>query len=200
MFFNICLTCLAFFLWFIFQVFDRLHPVGLCMSYGHSWSLLDIFGRSFNLAVIDAIKDGKRNRLIGDNINWKTGVHDERRDRHEHMNHAFGSAVIIIRTSILPICATIPHNNCILSFHEYLLSPDEWEDVRWEYAVLISRDVREHIPSPAFIGGYLPRLIEGPHSEQLKTSKQGCTIANIVLQWTKIWSCGQINGLLRKVF
>ena len=58
------------------------------MSYGHSLSLLEIFGGSFNLAVIDAIRDGKRIRLIGDNINWKTGVHDERRNRHEHMNLA----------------------------------------------------------------------------------------------------------------
>ena len=129
------------------------------MSYGHSLSLLEIFGGSFNLAVIDAIKDGKRFRLIGDNIKWKTGVHDERRGRHEHMNHAFGSAVIIIRTSIFPICATIPHTNYILSFHEFLLSPDEWEDVRWEYAVLITRDVRKHIPSLAFIAAWIPAKV-----------------------------------------
>ena len=95
------------------------------------------------------------------------------------MNHAFGSAVIIIQNfNFTDLCNNSPQQ---LSYHDSA-APDEWEDVRWEYAVLISRDVRKHIPSLAFIGGYLPRLIEGPRSEQLKTSKQGCAIANIVLQ------------------
>ena len=154
---------------FIFQVFDRLHPLGLCMSYGHSLSLMDNFGGSFNTAVIDAIKDEKRIRLIGDNVNWKTGVHDERKDHHEHMNHAFGSAVIIQNLNFSHLCNSSPQlMHTELSYEDFLLSSDEWKHVRWEYAVLISRVVKKHIPSLAFVSDHFPKLIKGPYSEQLR--------------------------------
>lgn len=69
------------------------------MSYGHSLTILDKYGGHFNSAVIDASKSGKRIRLVGDNINWMTNVHDERKDNHAHRHHAFGSACIIQNTS-----------------------------------------------------------------------------------------------------
>lgn len=154
----------------ILQVFDRLHPVGICMSYGHSLHLLDLFGGSFNDAAIEVVEDGKKIRLIGDNINWRTGVHDERKDKHEHMNDAFGSAMVIQNTNFNDLCDVSPHQlHTELTYHHFLLSPDEWVDLKWEYALLISRVVSKRIPALAFVADHFPALIKGPHSEQLKT-------------------------------
>ena len=145
------------------------------MSYCHSLSVLEKFGGNFNSAVIDAIKDGKRIRLIGDNINWKTGVHDERRDRHAHMNHAFGSAVIIQNHNFTNLSNISPQQQHIeLSFKDFLLSPDDWTHVRWEYAVLIGRVVAKHIPALAFVREHFPNLIKGPYSDQLKDPNKVC--------------------------
>ena len=58
----------------LFQVFDRLHTMGLCLCYGHSLTILEKLGGNFKTEVIDALKNKKRLRIVGDNINWYTGI------------------------------------------------------------------------------------------------------------------------------
>ena len=52
-------------------------------------------GGTINDKLCDLIKLKKRFRIIGDNINWTVGVHDQRVDNRGRMFHAFGSAVIV---------------------------------------------------------------------------------------------------------
>ena len=49
----------------------------------------------YNKELIDAVRCGKRWRLVGDNVNWKTGVSEERGDKKSHMNYAFASLAIL---------------------------------------------------------------------------------------------------------
>ncbi|CAC5412118.1 unnamed protein product [Mytilus coruscus] len=59
------------------KVYDRLQPLGACLCYGRTLTVVDLIGGSFNHHLIDNLKL-KRFRMEGDNVNWKTSVHDEK--------------------------------------------------------------------------------------------------------------------------
>ena len=48
--------------------------MGLCLCYGHSLTILGKLGGHFKDEIIDAIKGNQRIRIVGDNINWYTGM------------------------------------------------------------------------------------------------------------------------------
>lgn len=56
---------------------------------------MDKLQGDYNALIIDAIKAGKKIRFVGDNINFRVGVRDERSNKHGKMFHYFGSAVLI---------------------------------------------------------------------------------------------------------
>ena len=56
--------------------------------------IIEEIGRNLDSMLVDAIRKGKRMRLCGDNINFWIKVRDERRSKHSHMEHYFGSIVI----------------------------------------------------------------------------------------------------------
>ena len=56
---------------------------------------METLGGKYKEQLIEAINKNKTFRIVGDNINWTVGVHDERQDNKGHMQHAFGSASIV---------------------------------------------------------------------------------------------------------
>ncbi|XP_071153480.1 uncharacterized protein [Mytilus edulis] len=150
-------------------VFDRLQPIGVCLSYGHGLTILDKFSGNFNSAVIDALKDEKRIRLVGDNINWKTNVHDERQDNHGKMHHAFGSAVIVQTLSFENISRIKPQKLFYEVDHQlFLPSSDEWKHIKEEYAIHMLHVAFKHIPYFKIFEKLITKQIVGQYSEQLK--------------------------------
>ena len=91
-----------------FQVFDRLQPMGVSLSYCRSLGVVELIGGHFNDQLIDLLKQGKRFRLVVDNINWKVGVHDQRLDNTSKMMHAFGSAAIVQNIDFRHLSACSP--------------------------------------------------------------------------------------------
>ena len=89
----------------ILQVYDRLQKQGLCLGYEGSLYVLGAIGGKFNETLIDLIKAERRFRIVGDNINWHEGVHDQRKDHTSHLVHAFGSA-ILVQSSRIPLTST----------------------------------------------------------------------------------------------
>jgi hypothetical protein len=78
------------------------------------------------ILYIDALKNGQNIRLVGDNINWTIHVHDERIGRKGHMQHAFGSAVIIENFNFSNLLQTKPQKDYDEIYLEnFLLSVDE---------------------------------------------------------------------------
>lgn len=67
----------------------------MCISYGHSLDIADAVGQHYLEYLTEAVINGRRFRLVGDNVNWATGVHNERVGRHGKMTHAFGSIAVI---------------------------------------------------------------------------------------------------------
>ncbi|XP_063399113.1 uncharacterized protein LOC134683724 [Mytilus trossulus] len=152
------------------KVFDRLHSIGACMSYGHSLTILDKYGGHFNSAVIDALKSGKRIRLVGDNINWMTNVHDERKDNHAHMHHAFGSACIIQNTSFDLLSSIKPQLDYrYASVETFLPSRNDWHLLREDYSVHILKVASKHIPFFKEFCKPFENFFHGTLTEELKT-------------------------------
>lgn len=107
---------------------------------------------------------------MGDNINWRTSVHDERQDRHEHLNHAFGSAVVVQNVNFSHLSSVTPQNPYSqMNNKDFLLSADEWTSVKFDYALLISTVVARHIPALAFLRDHFPKRIESTYSKELQT-------------------------------
>ena len=130
-----------------FQIFDRLQPLGVCLSYNGGLQLLDTFAGHFNSDVIDSLKSGHRIRLVGDNINWKTGVHDERKEHHGKMHHAFGSAVIVQNTSFNHLSCVKPQVPVRhLETGIFLPSEQECEILLKDFATTLMRTAARHIP------------------------------------------------------
>ncbi|CAG2251735.1 unnamed protein product [Mytilus edulis] len=155
------------------KVFDRLHSIGACMSYGHSLTILDKYGGHFNSAVIDALKSGKRIRLVGDNINWMTNVHDERKDNHAHMHHAFGSACIIQNTSFDLLSSIKPQLDYrYASVETFLPSRNDWHLLREDYSVHILKVASKHIPFFKEFCKPFENFFHGTLTEELKTKNK----------------------------
>ena len=135
---------------FIFQylqVFDRLHRQGLCLGYEGSQYMLTITGGKFNDSVINLVKDKKRFRLIGDNINWTVDVHDQRVDHRSRMYHAFESAILVKNIDFTSTPDVYPQRQ----FHEtphqdFIPSEDDYKLYKRDYTVLMSRVVFRHLP------------------------------------------------------
>lgn len=130
-----------------FQVFDRLQPLGVSLCYGGGIQLIDKYAGYFNAEVIDALKAGKRIRIIGDNINWKTSVHDERKDNHGKMHHAFGSAVVVQNTSFNHL-SNIKPQIPIRYLETWLFLPTEEDSktMQSDFAITILETASRHVP------------------------------------------------------
>lgn len=50
---------------------------------------------NYIICVVDALHEGKRLRIMGDNVNWSVAVHDETLGHTSVLKHGFASAIII---------------------------------------------------------------------------------------------------------
>lgn len=110
-------------------------------------TVVDLIGGSFNHHLIDNLKL-KRFRIIGDNVNWKTSVHDERIDNKSHMEHAFASAVNVQNTDFSYLHMPSPFH-CTMQvneFRDYIPNPNDIQNIKHDYTILIARVLQNHIP------------------------------------------------------
>lgn len=95
------------------------------MSHDGMLETMTAISGSFNEAVIDAVKEGKRFRLVGDNINFKVSVTHERKsgNKSSHMEHWFGSIAIIQNVNFNERCNIAPQCNLLdLPVESFLIS------------------------------------------------------------------------------
>lgn len=57
--------------------------------------LQEQIGGHFNEELIQAVKDGKRFRIVGDNVNFMVTASHQRKGNSTHMEHWFASAAIV---------------------------------------------------------------------------------------------------------
>ena len=150
-------------------MYDRLQTVGVCLSYDRTIDVTNIIGGHFNDQIVDIVKKRKRFRLVGDNINWSVGVHDQRRDHRSRMFHAFGSTVLVQNVSFDHLCDVTPQMHCsVAPVQLFIPSLDEINAIKEEYVKIVTKVAARHIPLFQAFTECLPKQLSKPVSEKLK--------------------------------
>ena len=115
------------------------------------------------------IKQGRRFRIVGDNINWKVGVHDQRIDNKDRFHHAFGSAILVQNTSFDHLRDIYPQKDYrTTSVQSFLPSEDDMLQTKRDYVTLISKVAFKFLPYFEQFGSVVQREISKPCSSKLR--------------------------------
>ncbi|XP_061184242.1 uncharacterized protein LOC133192263 [Saccostrea echinata] len=151
------------------KVFDRLQKVGVCLSYAKSLKLVDQIGGHFNDEMVELVRKGRRFRIVGDNINWKVGVHDQRIDNKDKFHHAFGSAILVQNINFDHLSDIFPQREYkATALQTFLPSVDDMKKTKRDYAILIARVAIKFLPFFEQFESIIPRNISKPCSLHLK--------------------------------
>ncbi|XP_046583576.1 uncharacterized protein LOC124290794 [Haliotis rubra] len=116
------------------KVFDRLQQIVVSLSYGRSLFLLNEVGGHFNDRVIQAVSEGRRFRIIGDNLNFHVDVQDMSKDRQSSNHHMFASAIILQTQVDNSMLQNVPQKRIDnLLENDVLISNTELDVVKDEY-------------------------------------------------------------------
>ena len=130
---------------------------------------MEKIGGTINDKLADLVKRKQRFRIIGDNINWTVGVHDQRVDNRGKMFHAFGSAVIVQNVDFSHLDDDRPQKHYEESTtQDFLPSEDDITQLKRDYTVLMARVALRHIPFFQKFRDVIPTYISNPVSENLK--------------------------------
>ena len=97
----------------------------------------------------DVLKDGKKFRLVGDNINWNTEVCDQRLGRNGKMTNAFTSACVVQELYFDEL--DDKQGNLSVSVDTYMFGEEDYECVKKLYVSLVLEVVQRNLKSIAFI-------------------------------------------------
>ena len=154
---------------FLFQVFDRLQRQGVCLGYEGSLYILKIIGGKFNEAIIELVQQRKRFRIVGDNINWAVSVHDQRLDHRGHMEHAFGSAILVQNVNFSALSTERPQRPLEeIGCQSFIPSAADYRIYRRDYTILMSKVVFRHLSFFQIFENVVPALISTPIDEKLR--------------------------------
>lgn len=130
----------------ILQIFDRLNPLGVCVSYGTSLAVLNVIGNNYESQLREALEQGKKFRIVADNINWYSGVRDQRADGpRSRLTNAFGSAAIIQTVDFPELDSSRPSFHATASVDHLLLQEEDFNNLQRLYYVLVAAVAKEHI-------------------------------------------------------
>lgn len=116
--------------------------------------------------MIDLIREGRRFRIVGDNINWKVDVHDQRLENKDKFHHAFGSAILVQNIEFDHLSNISPQRDFRTTpVHCFL--PSE-ADMLETNVILISRVAFKFLPYFEHFKTVLQKDISKPCSFQLK--------------------------------
>jgi len=151
------------------QVFDRLEPVGICLSYCCTERVIDGIRVDFDKSVVEAVKEGKTIRLVGDNVNLSVGVRDERSNRHGKMLNYFGSAVLIHKFQFPTASHDEPQRDYrALKPADLLPSTNDVECLIEDYVHMTMHIAVKHIAYFSYLKDMIPRYLVDDEMHQLK--------------------------------
>ena len=126
-------------------------------------------GGKYKDELVATTEEGKKFRLVGDNINWTVGVHDQRQNNRGHMQHAFGSAEIVQNLKFDHLSNVYPQRNYFeIPVHSFIPSDDDLQHIRREDVILMSRVAFKHIPFFQQFKDIVPLYISTPVSQSQK--------------------------------
>jgi hypothetical protein len=130
--------------------------------------LVDLFRDYFNKKLIDHVKRGKRLRLVGDNVDVKIGVKHERKDKHDHLVHWFGSLALLDEPLFINLSDVKPQCDLMAAPVELFL-PNQLDITMLlsNFGIHVGRIALKHMPFFKFFQKVLPDYIKGALSDQI---------------------------------
>lgn len=91
-------------------MYDRLQTLGITVSHTTKNKVQDHIGGHFNEELIQAVTNGKRFRIVGDNVNFMVTASHQRKGNTTHMEHWFASAAIVQNNSFDDLPSEAPQS------------------------------------------------------------------------------------------
>jgi hypothetical protein len=152
----------------LFQVYDRLNPPGLTLSYETSLDLIEDFKNGNDILLKRALQNGLRLRICGDNINFWVKVRDETRGHHSHMEHYFGSIVLGYDFQFSKCQMGAPQKSLTETTPALLcLDNVEIESLIDDYVYLAQKVALEHFPCFHFLHKHIPSHLTDENTDMI---------------------------------
>ena len=155
-----------------FQVYDRLQPLGICVSHSVTNTVLHQIGGHFDGQLIEAVKEGRKFRIVGDNINFNVDTSHLKNigNGKKHMEHWFGSAAIVQNHNFHNLSPITPNINLAqVSENMFIPNDDDTNALRDDYYILIMRVLTKFCPAFKSFKKLLPQHIRV--NTELNTNK-----------------------------
>ena len=124
--------------YFNFKVYDRLQPLGITTSHCVMLRAQKQIGGHFNTQLVNAVQDGQKFRLIGDNVNLMVDVIHQRETMKAHMEHWFASMAIIQHGDFSHLSTAKPQVPLLdLAPTSFLPQEKDWESIKNCYILII---------------------------------------------------------------
>ena len=139
--------------------------LGVTISYPRSLDVMKAVGDHFKEQLVSAVKDGKRLRLIGDNLNFMQGVAYENMDRHSHMVHMFASCALLSEKVFTdrPDIPEVPLND--ITMKEITFSRTEYRAMRDDLVPLVAKVLSKYLPQLKHFMDTAPKQFAAPQPE-----------------------------------
>ncbi|XP_053405511.1 uncharacterized protein LOC123528628 [Mercenaria mercenaria] len=148
---------------FQIQVYDRLQPLGVSLSHQGMLETMSAISNSFNTELTECVKQGKKFRIIGDNVNFHMGVAQARKNtgKVSHMEHWFGSAAIVQNVSFPDLPGTHPqHDLRYLPAATFMLDEHEWNGIMFKFSLIMTRILVDFFPWLKFAKSAVSQVID----------------------------------------
>lgn len=103
-------------------------------------------GGHFNEQLIQAVTEGKRFRIVGDNVNFMVAASHQRKGNSTHMEHWFASAAIIQNNSFDHLPCNFPQMPLLdLSPQSFLPSDNDFKVITNDYIYIVFQILTRHL-------------------------------------------------------
>ena len=156
----------------LFQVFDQLNTVGVCLSYVQSLHVTKLIGGHFGDILCKAAQENKSIRLIGDNLNFLEDVKQESISHRSHMVHMFASCALVSERyfSGKPNVPEIPRAD--LAAHHVLPSVQEYQTMQQDCIAIVGKIISKFLPQMSFMDNILEQNFIQPENTKFRHKTQ----------------------------
>ena len=139
-----------------------------CVSYSSTLRLVEEVSQLHKVPLEQWMADNVTFKFIGDNVDKKVGIRDERMGHHSKMEHMF--SILVARSRLPPLSLNLTGKVTYvksLSWESFLLTHDDVKRVKGNLAVLVSRLLTKYFKSLSHLSKVVPQHITHQYSAQM---------------------------------
>ena len=157
------------------QIYDRLQPAGVCLSYQGTINMMGEMGNHFSTQLRKAAETKKRIRIVEDNVNLAVGQADLRMDSNgkvKTLHHAFASAALIHNFDFKTLSNSEPEKEWYnLDVQDFIPNAEDYNRLKSLFIYHLTQLAIKFLPFYKVLKG-LVRHPDSPDRDQLKEKTQ----------------------------